>query len=405
MSLAVAAALAVALVTGGCGPTEEPPASTEPTWHGDIHPIIEARCGGCHVQGGIAPFALSTFEQAQTHALAIADAVVQRRMPPWMPSDDCQSFHGSRRMPQEEIDQIARWVALDSPEGSPPAAPPAPAKLPSLAWVDAEVSADEDYLPPDGASDDYRCLIAETGVTSARDLIGFEILPGSTRTVHHVILYAMDREEAQQRDSAEAGLGYTCFGGPGGSPRMVGAWAPGSGAVVLPRSTGMTLYSDDVLVMQVHYNLSSAREPDRTKVALQFAQQPRPLKGHMFPLPADDFRLAPRSTDQSTTLEYEVPLPITLWGVMPHMHLLGRSIRLEVERAGGEEACLIDIPKWQFHWQQSYFYTDLRGIPLNEGDRVRLTCTWDNPTDREITWGEGTADEMCLMLIYVTSGG
>ena len=36
------------------------------------------------------------------------------------------------------------------------------------------------------------------------------------------------------------------------------------------------------------------------------------------------------------------------------------------------------------------------GSVVKKGDTLRVRCTWDNPTDNDVNWGEGTADEMCL---------
>jgi hypothetical protein len=65
------------------------------------------------------------------------------------------------------------------------------------------------------------------------------------------------------------------------------------------------------------------------------------------------------------------------------------------------DRCMIEIPKWQFHWQQMYFYKD-DGITLPKGTEVKYTCVWDNPSDRSVRFGEGTEDEMCIAFFYTT---
>jgi hypothetical protein len=64
------------------------------------------------------------------------------------------------------------------------------------------------------------------------------------------------------------------------------------------------------------------------------------------------------------------------------------------------DTCLVDIPQWDFHWQQFFFYQQPLTVPASTS--VKLTCTWDNPTDKTIVWGEGTEDEMCLSYFYLT---
>lgn len=67
------------------------------TWYKDVLPITQAKCQGCHVQGGIAPFPLESWAQAQPHHAAMADAVAARRMPPWPANDACIALKDSRR--------------------------------------------------------------------------------------------------------------------------------------------------------------------------------------------------------------------------------------------------------------------------------------------------------------------
>ena len=94
--------------------------------------------------------------------------------------------------------------------------------------------------------------------------------------------------------------------------------------------------------------------------------------------------------------------PGVLRGVVPHMHLHGTAIKLSLLHPDGSSACAIDIPRWNFHWQQLYYYVNpMMGAV---GDALRLECTYDNSTGTEpLTWGEATTDEMCLIYLYVTA--
>jgi hypothetical protein len=40
-------------------------------------------------------------------------------------------------------------------------------------------------------------------------------------------------------------------------------------------------------------------------------------------------------------------------------------------------------------------------LPLRAGTRLRLSCSWDNPTTASVGWGENTTDEMCLAYFYL----
>jgi hypothetical protein len=407
-------ALALAMLAAGCGapvPTTSdapkaaaPPARARdatPTWYHDVQPIVQSRCTGCHTSGGIAPFPLASYDDALGQHQTMAAAVQTRRMPPWQPADACQPLRDARRLDQSEIDTIVAWSIAGAPAGDAAEAPPAAAPPPGLTSVDARLDPGIDYLPrPDTAhpADDYHCFALDPALSEDRDVVGIEVLPGQPSIVHHVLLFAVPPAAAQAADDAEAGPGWTCFGGPGvtGIPAIVGGWAPGSGATRAPEGTGIPVAAGSALVMQVHYNLDhAASAADRTIVQLQYANGRVSRPARVLPLADLGFAIPPGATGYRATVGITFPQPATLWGLAPHMHTLGRHIRVEKDGA-----CLIDIPSWDFHWQQAYFLKD--ALPIAAGSRVTLTCTWDNPTSRTVLWGEGTSDEMCLSYLYLT---
>ena len=95
-----------------------------------------------------------------------------------------------------------------------------------------------------------------------------------------------------------------------------------------------------------------------------------------------------------------------------HMHELGRHATLSIERADGNNECLLDIPDWDFGWQGGYFLK--QPTLLYAGDKLSLQCEWDNSAEnqpvingeklepQDVEWGEGTRDEMCLGILYLT---
>jgi hypothetical protein len=390
--------LLLLLPLAACGPTTSTPGTGPVSWHKDVQPILQKRCQGCHVEGGIGLFPLETYDQAKLRHASMANAVANRTMPPWMPSPDCQTFKESRRLDQSEIDVLVAWSEQNTPEGNAADAKPAPAAPAGLPWVDATLQPVAAYTPSSAVTDDYRCLVLDPGLSQDRDLIGFEILPQARQLVHHVILYTADPADAAAQDAAEAGQGWTCYGGPGTpNPQMVGGWVPGSAATQYPQDTGITIKAGKVIVMQVHYNMSNGGPaPDQSTVKLQFSQQ-RVTRPALITLMAQaSFAIPPNAVGYSATATISTPvINAKLWGVIPHMHTKGKKLKVTLENQ-----CLIDIPAWDFHWQQFYFYET--PVSLTPGKSAALTCTWDNPTSNVVTWGEGTDDEMCLNYFYLT---
>ena len=96
-----------------------------------------------------------------------------------------------------------------------------------------------------------------------------------------------------------------------------------------------------------------------------------------------------------------LPLGVFVRGVFPHMHLRGRTMRVETRRPGAPATCLADVPRWDFDWQQLYFLDAPRYLYPDE--ILEVSCTFDTSDDtEEVRWGEGTGDEMCLVGLLVT---
>jgi hypothetical protein len=95
MPMLLLACTAASVTVTGPEDTGEPVAgdgaAASPTWHADVAPLVSASCGGCHTDGGIAPFVLDSYEAAAPMASAMADATASGAMPPWgaQETDEC----------------------------------------------------------------------------------------------------------------------------------------------------------------------------------------------------------------------------------------------------------------------------------------------------------------------------
>lgn len=106
--------------------------TTKLTWSRDISRIIWKRCGSCHRDGGSAPMALLSYEDARPWAKAIKEEVLERRMPPWGGVKGFGDFRNDWSLTQEEISVIADWVEGGAPAGDPNLLPYGrPADLPA----------------------------------------------------------------------------------------------------------------------------------------------------------------------------------------------------------------------------------------------------------------------------------
>jgi hypothetical protein len=423
MRPSISLSLLLAVIATGCAP--DPSASSDAgssadalavpvTYYGDVRPILAARCLSCHTGDGIAPFALDSYDLSRAMAARIALATRERRMPPFLAdgSGSCQTYATTRWLSERELDVLDAWSAQGAPEGDPSTLGPTVVAPPTLTPPVATLDTGVDYTPSTAREDDYRCFVVEAPIATGPYFVtGSEMHPGNARIAHHAIVYAptndAQADAARALDETEDGPGYTCFGGAGVRAMPVALWAPGAGATLYPTGTGVQLEGGRPLIIQIHYNTHAAPgTSDRSHFDLQTVTS-GVTPAYWVPIADTGLVLPPHMSSAGATASAHVVdltrLTINLhaYGTAPHMHTLGRSTHVSVTRDGGEEECLLELPRWDFHWQQAYFYE--RPIPLAPTDLLTITCDFDTSSRSETTtWGEGTSDEMCIDFLYLS---
>lgn len=396
-----------------------PLAHAETTYAKEIARIFQAKCQGCHRAGDIAPFALDSYEAAKTWGDDIQRVVRDRIMPPWKPVGAQGKFQHEFGLTEEDRQVILDWYVAGAPEGDQADLPePAPETGEwQLGEPDAVLQMPEVYNVP-RRKDIYRCFVVPTGFEEDIWLKSVQVVPGNRQVVHHVILYLDTTAKSEELDAKDEEPGYECFGGPGegiplGPGSMAGGWVPGTRAGFLPDGVGILIPKGARMIVQMHYFPAGKVHSDQTKVGLYFAKTEETLNKRLvfLPLVNTSFRLPPGDADKEVTASIPVLPGLTglAYTIVPHMHLLGKKI--EVTRTNlltRANDSLIRIDDWDFNWQN--FYAFQEPVRLNIFDALKLSCRFDNSADnprnpsnplKEVRWGEGTEDEMCLAFLGV----
>ena len=409
------------------------PDEAEITWHKDVRALVESRCANCHQAGEIGPFELTDYESVYTLRDAVAASVASGAMPPWQAAEDCNEYEGDYSLTDAQKRTILDWVDQGAPEGDVAdyVAPVVPES--GLSRTDVTMTMPVDYMPRQ-SPDDYRCFLMDWPEVQERFVTGFAVDPGNAKVVHHVIAFLIEPElveRFQARDAAEDGPGYTCFGGPGelgDGVNWMGSWAPGGLASDLPAGTGIRVRPGSMVAMQVHYNTLGI-EPETDRTSIRFRLDDTVEKPSIWMPWTNPFWVSNRmpmsipagEAGVKHTFVYDPTAANRPFGgrqafdihlVGTHMHTLGKKIRLSIDRAGGDETCLEDVQDWDFNWQGDVQLA--QPGRFNPGDQLKVECEWDNTPERQpvvdgqrieprdVVWGEGTTDEMCLGLVYVS---
>lgn len=417
-----------------------------PTWHQDVAPILTTRCGSCHVEGGLGGFLpILDFAIAAPMADVIAQQTTSREMPPFMAANDeaCENpwgFVHDPRLSDEEIETIAAWAAAGAPEGDPnTAAPlPEPPQFGLEEW-DQELRPEQPYFTSvDNGADEFVCVSLDMGVTRTSYLTGVEVVPDFDEVVHHATVF-IDETGSTAALAGEDGM-YPCFGGTmGEADTFIAAWVPGSQPTTPPEGAAWVVPPGARLVVQLHYHPTGIDQPDQTRYRLRWAESP-PDKEAIVTLigndrrqnrdgsglqPGEDdngapeFRIPANRSDHVERIRWDVPeeLPdLSVWFALNHMHYVGAGMKVWVEHADGRpDSCLLNTPRWDFAWQQGFYYDAAVGNAptIRGGDTLWLECTYDNTLENagtrnalsengldapiDVTLGEGSLNEMCLV--------
>jgi hypothetical protein len=272
------------------------------------------------------------------------------------------------------------------------------------------------------SGDIYQCFTIPSHLVADKYIRAFEAVPGNPSIVHHVLVYSDTTGTCASLDAATPGPGYPNFGGVGTDQAvMLGGWVPGSQPMSYPTGFGVRIAKNADIVLQIHYPAGSATMKDSTEVHFYFAPTTTPVRNvSIQPLLYHGLNISsPLSIPANTTRSFLETLPgaytslmgdMTLLGMAPHMHLIGKNIKSYAVHPAGDTDQLIRINKWDFHWQGFYMLPKLKKIPA--GTALYADAFYDNTTanpenpsspPQNVTAGEATTDEMMLVFFVYTN--
>ena len=399
--------------------------SRDVTWHADIRPIVEGRCAQCHNPGGIGPFPLTGYEEVFNQRRAVRSAVVNRRMPPWLPADCCHDYQDDFSLDDEQIGLIDSWVERGAPEGDPADYNGSIEPIGGLSRTDVTVEMPEAYLPePEpGRVDDFRCFVLDWPRDEDAFITGLKPVPGARSIVHHLLVAVASGNAANSVadvESEDGKPGFPCEGGFGDVEitSIVGGSLHGGD---FPANLGNKIDGDSKIVLQVHYSMADA-EAVEDKTALEFKLSDEAETASTIPIanPAwlmgDGMRIPAGAENKKYRYQFDPRLytqgdPIRVWGATPHMHYFGTKLKIGIVRKDGSRECLLEIPRWDFGWEQPYWFDE--PVRFEKGDELYLECQFSNtrakqPIEngkreepRDIAWGSENQD-MCAGFVNFT---
>jgi len=368
---------------------------SEVTYSKQIARLFQDRCVSCHREGEIAPFSLTDYSEVVGWAPMIAETVRENRMPPWHASPEFGHFSNDSRLTDAEKQMIATWVDNGAPQGDPRDLP-APRQFTSgwqIAQPDRVVAmADKPYTVPAEGKVEYQYFVADPGLTEDIWVTAAECRPGNNAVVHHIIVFIVPPgEEAKQ------------MGEGMGARDLLAGTAPGNPPMTLPTGMAKRIKAGSKFLFQMHYTANGTEQQDLSKIGLVLADPATVTREVKTDLAINTgFNIPAGCSDQQVESWHTFSRDTLILSYMPHMHLRGSAFRYDLQYPDGKVVTLLDIPKYDFNWQNNYDLAEPLLVP--KGAKMRCIAHFDNSADNlanpdstvAVGWGEQTWEEMMI---------
>jgi hypothetical protein len=249
---------------------------------------------------------------------------------------------------------------------------------------------------PSDQSDLYVCFGLELNPADPTHITAITPLIDNTSIIHHILLL--------QSPTAVSAQGEAC-GFTNANWKLIYAWAPGTGPLVLPPEAGYPVGPADPghYVLQIHYNnvAGLVGETDGSGVQLCTTTTLRPNDADIMAFGGMNFADIGPNEQKTLSCTTTIPalldsyFPVNLFRSWPHMHKLGVAFDSTLIKADNTEIPLSNVPNYDFGYQIGY----ANDAVLDVGDSIRTRCTWNNTTSSPAGFGENTSDEMCFNFI------
>ncbi|MEK7794059.1 MAG: hypothetical protein AAB353_06000 [Candidatus Hydrogenedentota bacterium] len=377
------------------------------TFTKDVQPILQENCLICHRHGGdqiagmVAPMSLDGYEEVRPWAKAMAKVVAARQMPPWDASDASNGvFANERRLSEDQIATIVRWVESGASRGNPVDAPAPKVFEDKGGWVigqpDLIVRLDKPYFVKDDIADDQPDLtitITKEMLPEPRWIQAIECKPDS-EVVHHIVgMATAPPYEGRPQEQFSAG-----------------SIAAGEDPIMYPPEFGNLLRAGTKIHLSMHYHKEVGPGTgvwDQSAVGFKFHPKDAVIKYnvHRGGIANASFEIPPHQPDWKIGAGEIFAKDTLILALHPHMHFRGKSMVYTAYYPDGTTELLLDVNRYEYEWQTNYIYKQPKLIPA--GTRIDVMTVYDNSAaakekypvidiEKPVRFGAPSTDEMMI---------
>ena len=362
------------------------------TYAKQISRLLNTHCVSCHRPGEIAPFSLTDYDEVVGWAEMIQEVVNERRMPPWHANPAHGKFKNDTSLSADQIEWINTWVKNGAPLGDENDMPEPPEFVEGWRIGEPDVvipMTNKAYRVPATGVVPYKHFVVDTGFKEDKWISAAECRIGNRAVVHHIIVAVHDERDLEVHGQIES--------------EWITATAPGAQPLVLPEGYAKLIPAGSKLVFQMHYTPNGTPQNDISSVGFKFAD-PKTVRKSVGTREIINrrFRIPPGADNHEVKSSRRFKQDSLILNLFPHMHLRGKAFRYTAKYPDGKSEILLDVPNFDFNWQNGYMFPEPKFIP--RGTVIECVAHFDNSEgnfanpdpDKTVRWGDQTWDEMMI---------
>ena len=365
------------------------------TYVKDVAPILEKRCVACHSQGGIGPFALTSYEMVKGFSPMIREVIRTDRMPPYNADPRVGHFSDNKNLTPDEIKTLVHWVEAGAPRGEG-ADPLAIKRVVAAEWPLGKpdlILSIPSYKVPASGTVDYQRPFTVNPETQGHWIRATAVKPGDRQAVHHVLSGWMKEAPAS---------GASSEGNWRGS---VGRYAVGSEADVFDGDVGTYLPPGGAVGFQMHYTPYGKETVDNSQIGIYFRKDAPKYIMRQVAISDPTITIPPNAAYHEEQAYLAFPKDALLYSAFVHAHYRAIASDLWIQYPDGKKKLLLTLPRYDFNWQRAYTFAEPVKVPA--GARLIARYWYDNSSRNpanpdpkiEVTWGEQSWQEMLFTQI------
>ncbi len=353
----------------------------------NVFKIISNNCVKCHYSNDLGNLNFSNPENICYNSSLIKYVVSKEIMPPWRADTSFHCFINDRRLKPEEIKAIQDWIptAVFVKNKSSKKKAIKENDLDYLRKPDLILSLPKSFKIQNNKTDVFVTYLLKTNLKENKYISAIAIKPSNKKELHHARVEIDSSDFFEKKINTDGYFETTSIENESDiallNSKPIAIYLPGLFYNKFPKGTAYPLTVKDNVILHLHYAPTTIKQEDKTEVWIYYSDIPNPKKVVFKNGSMNDFSII-LQPDSITTVSFKSePLKkdFSIFALQLHMHLLGKSIKLEAVTPSNDTINLLSIPKWDFNWQEYYYYDKMLTIP--KGSIFIATSVFDNTNE------------------------